>query len=71
MTQDHPVEHAAEPMPVEDALRAAVDDLWGCIGHEEIKHLQPETVAIAKANHEGLWHADEEWADLTEDQDGT
>ena len=49
------------PISMEDALRAALDDLWACIDADEIKHLQPETVAIAKANHEGLWHYDVPW----------
>lgn len=38
------------------ALREAVDDLWGCIGKAEMDDLQPETVEIAKALHEDIWH---------------
>lgn len=38
------------------ALREALDDLWGCIDKPEIDYLQPETVEIATANHNLLWH---------------
>ena len=37
-------------------LREVVDDLWGCIGVTEIGQLQPETVSLAKANHEMVAH---------------
>lgn len=39
-----------------DRLREALDDLWACIAKNEIGHLQPETVQLAKQNHELLWH---------------
>lgn len=37
-------------------LREALDDLWACVGMEEAAHLQPETIELAKNNHEYLWH---------------
>lgn len=43
------------PEPTEE-WRHALDDLWGCIGKREMEHLQPETVRLAKENHEQLWH---------------
>jgi hypothetical protein len=52
---DEPVATAA----TERDLREALDDLWGCIGKAEIANLQPETVRVAQANHERLWHSDE------------
>lgn len=38
-------------------LEAFIDDLWSCIGKTEIGHLQPETVAFCKAQHERLYHS--------------
>lgn len=38
----------------------ALDDLWGCIGKTEMQHLQPDTVRLAKANHQALWHNENE-----------
>lgn len=46
-------------------LEEALDDLWGCIGTAEIGDLQPETVLIAQAIHERLWHgAQQQLAEL-------
>lgn len=50
------LEWAEVNRPKVEALQEALDDLWGCIGTAEIKHLQPETVALAMANHTALWH---------------
>lgn len=41
------------------ALREALDDLWGCIDKPEMDYLQPETVEMAKANHEIVCHGTE------------
>lgn len=41
----------------EKDLREALDDIWGCIAKPEIDALQPETVQVAQANHELLWHS--------------
>lgn len=38
------------------ALREALNDLWGCIGVQEIAHLQPETIRIAAENHNIICH---------------
>jgi len=48
----------AEPAVTTDvaALREALDDLWGCIGEAEVRHLQPATQATASENHRLLWH---------------
>lgn len=46
-------------LPSAADLREALDDLWGCIGKAEMGELQPETVLMAEANHELLWHTDE------------
>ena len=46
----------AAKMTDDDPLLVALDDLWGCIGKREMQRLQPETVRIAKENHEALWH---------------
>lgn len=40
-----------------EKLREALDDLWGCIGVNEIKDLQPETVRVASENHTRLNHS--------------
>lgn len=37
-------------------LREALDDMWGCIDKPGIDDLQPETVLLAKRNHELLNH---------------
>lgn len=39
-------------------LREALDDMWGCIEHAELQHLQPDTVEVAIKNHAMLWHQD-------------
>lgn len=49
---------SAEKDATVEQLREALDDMWGCIAHAEIQHLQPETVEIAKANHTLLWHSE-------------
>lgn len=41
-----------------DLLRA-LDNLWGCINHPEIQHLQPETIQTAQMVHTQLHHAEE------------
>jgi hypothetical protein len=46
----------------EEALRDAVDLLWGHMPAEQVRELredQPEIVEIARANHERLWHTDD------------
>jgi hypothetical protein len=43
----------------EDALRTALDVLWGHMPTAQVKELrdeQPEIVEIATANHDRLWH---------------
>lgn len=50
------LEWAELARPRVEALQEALDDLWGCIAWDETQHLQPETVELAKANHEHLHH---------------
>jgi hypothetical protein len=48
---------------IRDDLRKmydAIDDLWSCIGAEEILHLQPDTIVLAQAVHEIVWHRQQE-----------
>jgi hypothetical protein len=47
---------ASGAVEIPEAWQHALDDLWGCIGKREMEHLQPETVQLAKENHEALWH---------------
>jgi hypothetical protein len=46
--------------PEVNELREAVHDLWACIAVNEIDHLQPETIEVARRIHEELCHSDEE-----------
>lgn len=50
----HLLEWAEANAPQMEALREALEDLWACV--TEIGDLQPQTVALAKANHELLSH---------------
>lgn len=45
---------------IPDYVREALDDLWCHLSPDEIEHLHPDTLALVKANHEYLWHRDED-----------
>lgn len=42
----------------ETELREAIDDLWGCIGINEVLKLQPKTLLVGREVHDSIWHAD-------------
>lgn len=41
-----------------DSTRQALNDMWACIGVNEISDLQPETIEVACANHDLICHED-------------
>lgn len=52
-----PLRPIPDPLERTDQLDA-IDDLWSAIDKSQIEILQPETVVVAHAVHDHLWHGE-------------